>query len=115
MQRFQRPQPVMLRAELRHCEWDEQARYGWNPENVVEEMPVYYYDRDLDHISDPEWQQKMREAYCPARYIADCIAMTRNIAATWNIVSVTLDGIDVTEAVNSQWLKYYVSRRLEFA
>jgi len=103
---------VMLRAELRNCHWDES--YFNDPPNVVEEMPVYYHGRDFDDIADPEWREKMRQAYSPARYIADCIAMTRNIAATWDLVSVTLDGIDVTDSVNAQWLKYYTSRRADF-
>lgn len=106
-----RPQPVMLRAELRNCHWD-QAMYG-DPPNVVEEMHVYY-ERDFCEISDLDWQQKMRETYCPARYVADCIAMTRNIAEKWDLVSVTLDGIDVTDVVNAQWLKWYTSRRQDF-
>lgn len=102
--------PVILHAELRHCEWQDDS-----PENVVEEMPVYYNGRDFDHIQDREWQDKMRRTYSPARYVADCIAMTRNIAAMWDLISVTLDGIDVTKEVNEAWLRWYVCRRAEFA
>jgi len=107
---MERPQPVLLRAELRHCGWDDDD----NVENVIEEMPVYYHDRRFDDIADVEWREKMRQAYSPARHIADCIAMTRNIAATWDLVSVTLDGVDVTDSVNAAWLRYYTSHRQDF-
>lgn len=107
---MKRPQAVMLRAELRNCHWDE---WYYN-DPVVEEMPVYGPHVDFDHIADVEWREKMQRLYNPARYVADCIAMTRNIAATWDIVSVTLDGVDVTKEVNAEWLRWYVSRRPDF-
>jgi hypothetical protein len=106
--------PVLLRAELRHCEWNDDEPWYGDVENVVEVMPVYYHDRHFDDIADVAWREKMRQAYSPARYIADCIAMTRNIAATWDLVSVTLDGIDVTDSVNAAWLRYYTSHRQDF-
>ena len=112
--RLRRSKPVMLRAELRNCHWDADYYNGHEFENVVEEMPVYY-NRNFDNISDPEWRAKMHEAYSPARYVADCIALTRNIAATWDLVKVTLDAVDVTEEVNEAWQRYFVSRRHEFA
>jgi hypothetical protein len=108
--------PVKLHAELRHCEWDAiPCSCGGFHDNVVEEMPVFYSGRNFDTVADPEWRDKMCELYSPARYIADCIAMTRNIAAMWDLVSVTLDGIDVTREVNEAWLRWYVCRRAEFA
>lgn len=114
MLRRKRPNAVMLRAELRNCHWDEPHYSGHEFENVVEEMPIYRIEDPFDYIHDPEWREKIRRIYTPARYVADCIAMTRNIAATWDLVKVTLDGVDVTAEVDEQWQRYYVSHREEY-
>jgi hypothetical protein len=49
-----------------------------------------------------------------AENIAHEIAATRNIAATWDINKVTLDGKDVTREVSDEYFKLYGYRRAEF-
>jgi hypothetical protein len=102
------PNPVFMVAQIQYHTRDDNVQ-------TVKEV-VHYHD---------PWPTTATMQMTPAEYCAHIIAMTRNIAATWDVIDVQLfadrmdficdlGAIDVTEVVKEAYDRIYTSRRHEY-
>jgi len=101
------PDPVFMVAKIQY----------WDFDTVVEVKEAVHY-----HMP---WRNGATFQMTPAEYCAHIIASTRNIAATWDVIEVTLyngrldfisqmGAIDVTDVVKEAYDRIYTSRRAEY-